>query len=76
MDTGVTPNVNSFRVVVDGTPIVPTSFTWFTNFFADILWGTPAATVLGTFEYITVDTNLRSSTGVVMTAPQSVQFFP
>ncbi len=76
MDTGVTPAAASFRIVVDGTPIIPTGVAWNTPSSIDLSWGTPNATVSGVVQLITWDANLRSSTGVIMTAPQEIVFFP
>jgi len=76
MDTGVTPALASFRVVVDGVPIIPTGFTWTLANQFDLAWGAPDTAVSGTVQLLAYDLNFRSATGVVVTAPQEVTFFP
>jgi len=76
MDIGVTPAAASFRIVVDGTPIVPTGVAWNNPTSIELTWGAPDPAVSGVVQLITWDANLRSSTGVIMTAPQEIVFFP
>lgn len=76
MNQALTPALGSFEVVCDGVPVVPVGWVWSGPTLATIAYGAPDVFVLGMFNYLTVDTNLQSLSGVVMTAPQSVQFFP
>ncbi len=76
MDTGVTPALASFDVVVDGVPLPIASWVWASPFFSDITVIFPAPVVSGFFRYNFVDVNLRNSSGTIAVAPQIIQFFP
>jgi len=76
MDVGVLPALASFRIVVDGVPIIPTGIVWTPPQSLDLTWNNPDPAVTGTVQLIVVDNNLRSSIGTIATAPQEMAFFP
>jgi hypothetical protein len=75
MDTGVLPALASFEVVIDGIPQTPLTRAWFSSTVLD-LGITGSASTSAVIKLLTVDSLLRSDTGVVATAPQEVVAFP
>lgn len=75
MDTGVLPALASFDVIIDGTPQTPTGRAWADSDTLNLTIVGIAGTSI-VVNLLTVDLLLRSSTGVIATAPQSIQVFP
>jgi len=76
MNQAATPDVANFSVLSNGVPLPVASFVWVDAFFFDITVIGTWTGALGEVLYHTMDPNFRSLDGVIVTAPQTQQFFP
>jgi len=76
MNQVLLPNVNSFRMVFDDVPFVPSGVAWHDSLHLDIWLSFGPDPTVGVLQLIVEDPNLRSSQGESAPAPQSIQWKP
>lgn len=76
MDSSVVPNKNNFRIVLDGTPFVPTAVNWdlYPELFTQLQFG--FVPTIGLFQQVNLDINCRGLNGGLSVSPQEIQWFP